>query len=642
MATTIALTPSVTGGVAQALLTGGGAGAGIHLQPDFKFPVPVSEHSYIESRDVEGRRRTHTRPMNPTGSGQVRIQGANAAAFYANLSNFQATVAAMNKHGGTMVFTPDGGTAVTYTIVAMDLAEDTNLDRFIEQEHAVVGFTFECEPYGKLSPVTIASNQAASAPLLVFDVADVPGHVDALGELTITDTATQERWYVEYGLEEITNASPNDLILSQPDLTATGLAGASNTRSGSFSTNTYRATLTSTPVAVCSTGSQPHEGLRRIYARVYADTALTYVRAEYRIGDGSWTTISEGWKLAIEDAWSDLFLGIIDVPESETFEVRIVAKCATAGGILDVDIVYPFPADRWGRARRKITITTPSAFIARDEFDQAAGNLNGKTLPSGQTWATSGAATDLAVEAAGHTVQRATTSDSEVSGPRQASITVASATEIVMSLDFKATVHASGLNVRLGPSLTGAFVTVPLLGTNSEIQLQVGSNIDNARVPLIAGEWYRLLFARIGGIAFAWVGRQGAPITPQVVVENTTTAYTAALFADLNTGSTPSTRNYDNFAVWSPGADAACFSGQSMRFLHNKMQRENAAGTKWGRVPMTDGDHLRIPPAGREDRLFRMAVRARRTDIVEMPDGNLTDATRADLVVTPRVLLTAP
>jgi hypothetical protein len=631
----LTLTPTVPGGgTAQDLLS-----STIRVETGFRFPVPMSDNTWIESRDMEGRRRSHARPANPTGEGSVIISGATEAAMRDNLDLFQATVAAVNRWGGTLVYDPDNAAAVTYVVVAMDIAEAPNLDQ-PPYTWTRVSFSFECEPYGILDSVTIASNQTASLPLLVFDAADVPGHVDALGELLTTDTATQERWYVEYGIEEITNASANDLILSQPDLTATGLAGSSNTRTGSYSTNTYRATLTTTPVAVCSTGSQPH---------VYADTALTYVRAEYRIGDGPWSSMA--WALAIEDNWSDLFLGVIDVPEGETFEARVVAKCATAGGVLDVDIVYPFPADRWGRARRQLSIATPSVFSARDEFDQTAGALSGKTLPQGGTWSLAGgSAGDWSVNATSHTAERtglAGTLAFALAGAGTPSAVVVQATVKFSAYPTGSASEEGDLMVLARYSTTsnylrGGFELRSDGTAKAEIALGLTSLAYNEiSPPSVNTDYVLTMLVDVAGRAFLFIDGELVALAQHadLVAGGATDDGQVGLF-DLQTAGA-STRTYNNFAAWVPEAEAAIFSGQSMRFLHDQAQRENAAGTKWGRVPVFEGQHFKVPVAGREDRTSRIAVRARRTDITEMPDGNLTDALRADLTVYPRVLLTS-
>lgn len=56
----------------------------------------------------------------------------------------------------------------------------------------------------------------------------------------------QSRDFVVWGLEQ-THQNGSDLLLTTPDLTITGFAGSSTTRSGSVSTNVYRATLTRIP-----------------------------------------------------------------------------------------------------------------------------------------------------------------------------------------------------------------------------------------------------------------------------------------------------------------------------------------------------------------------------------------------------------
>lgn len=156
MSTSITLTPNTPlGGDDQALITGSGGGAGIHLLPGFRFPVTVDEGTWAESPATEGRRRIRTRPLNSTGSGEVRIQGSTGAVFWGYVDAFQQTVAAMNRYGGELTFTGHQGDEITYEVEAMNLSPETNLDRLTEVQHAVLGFTFECKPYGLLAEETL-------------------------------------------------------------------------------------------------------------------------------------------------------------------------------------------------------------------------------------------------------------------------------------------------------------------------------------------------------------------------------------------------------------------------------------------------------------------------------------------------------
>lgn len=57
------------------------------------------------------------------------------------------------------------------------------------------------------------------------------------------------------------------------------------------------------------------------------------------------------------------------------------------------------------------------------------------------------------------------------------------------------------------------------------------------------------------------------------------------------------------------------------------------------RPPHFEGHYLTCPPAGREDRTHRLAVKMRRADVDTAPDTQIADSQRVDITVTPRVVL---
>ena len=76
---------------------------------------------------------------------------------------------------------------------------------------------------------------------------------------------------------------------------------------------------------------------------------------------------------------------------TQRWEGRILAKSTVSGDDIDMDWLMLFPVDEgYGEVSAVARIVTPTAFSARDEFDQAAGNLTGKTAPVGGNWAGAG------------------------------------------------------------------------------------------------------------------------------------------------------------------------------------------------------------------------------------------------------------
>lgn len=650
------------------LINGNGSGPGIHLMPDdFKTPLVMSEAIFSEAVGGEGARRIATTLPNPTGSGRVRIEGATPEEFWGYVDLFQAVAVALDDpdRDNEVRFVPYDGLAVTYDVEAFHLTEMPQ-DRLAAQQHAVASYEFTARPYGRLDPVTIVTNANGSDPLLAFELPDIPGHVPALMEILCTDLASKDRWHAEYGIQfDYDPAAPTDLIIVANELDTTGLAGTGNTRSGAYfpsgsGSSVIRATLSPTAVAICSTGVQSSTGLIRPKWRLYADTALTYARIEWRIGDGPWN--KGAWQLVLEDNWSERDMGLIDVPAGETWEARLVARCETAGGILDANYCEPWPADRYGKARRVLVIQTPPTLSLHDEYDQTAGALSGKTLPDsgGQTWATTGGATpdDYQVDAVSHRASRSSAGDSAgVQNGRFAIAGTTTFTDLVAQIAIESAESAAlmrrGLFLRFVDLSNFAVAHTETVG--SELRLYVQKRVAGVTTPLpyvALGEFGDALkrvlqiYADARGRLFAWLAASEQPFGEPMFWKDADLATGGALasgrlgaFDQAEMASGNPTRFYDDFAAWVPEPDAVCFSGQSLRFRHDIAQRENAAGTRWGRVPRFEGEYARCPPAGPDSRTYRGVVKLRCNDIDELPDDQVGDSVRVDVTGTPRVLL---
>jgi hypothetical protein len=103
---------------------------------------------------------------------------------------------------------------------------------------------------------------------------------------------------------------------------------------------------------------------------------------------------------------------------------------------------------------------------------------------------------------------------------------------------------------------------------------------------------------------------------------------------DYNSGSSPVTRSFDNFSAWTPNPQNVTAASGAVILDHESIARSD--GT---RPPEFTGSYLKCPPAGREDRTHRLAVKLRRNDIDTLPDANISDGQRVDVTAIPRVAL---
>jgi hypothetical protein len=90
----------------------------------------------------------------------------------------------------------------------------------------------------------------------------------------------------------------------------------------------------------------------------------------------------------------------------------------------------------------------------------------------------------------------------------------------------------------------------------------------------------------------------------------------------------------DEFAAWVPMRQQVIEAGESVTATHESVER--ADGT---RPPVVTGRYLTSPPAGREGRTHRLAIKLRRNDVDEFHDDVIDDTQRVDVTAIPRVAL---
>jgi hypothetical protein len=312
----------------------------------------------------------------------------------------------------------------------------------------------------------------------------------------------------------------------------------------------------------------------------------------------------------------------------------------------------------YGKARGPIVFATPTSFLARDEFDQSAGSLSGKTLPVGGAWSGAGDSDDFTIDAAAHLAQRTATGDADFQTGRYAIAGSTSFTAIAVQVDFAISIGSGAgyqgvfarytdVNNWLMAVMNAAgnlLVLKRVAGTTTTLlDLQVRGGSTSA-----IGYWTLLLSVDVAGLWVAWVYPQGSSPKGAAALGLDSVLATGGALATGKVGiydAFPAfvsyTRTYDNFAAWGPAANAVIFPSRTARFLHDMALRQNAGGTSEGAVPVFEGKHLRLPPATRAGRKSRLVVKIRDFDVDSgLPDAGLTSrSVNATLNVTPRVAL---
>src|SRR5262249_53840788 len=155
-------------------------------------------------------------------------------------------------------------------------------------------------------------------------------------------------------------------------------------------------------------------------ARVYSTSFNSRFRLQYRNGDGP--LISMEWKEApVVNGWSEIFLAEVSLDAAQlgtqTSELRVQQKDTESAAAKDITYVLLWPTMKDSGKARGIANNTVTNLISYDNFEQSAGNLEGKepNYPSAITWAETNktGANGFKVNAS-HWCERAITSDSTV------------------------------------------------------------------------------------------------------------------------------------------------------------------------------------------------------------------------------------
>lgn len=278
---------------------------------------------------------------------------------------------------------------------------------------------------------------------------------------------------------------------------------------------------------------------------------------------------------------------------------------------------------------------------------------------SGQAWATTGDATDIAVEDTGHTAQRTQVSDADINTGRYAVAGSTVLTDTVVDLLCKRSASASGASEVVRGGVLARYTDVnnwlmavfnwdntssPGTDTIKILKRQSGAvyELDSVAIPE-SFSWRRIrlyvdrggrmvVWADLGGgeaLTRVWAGWDSALVTGGALDDGKTGFY------DAKTGATANTRNYDNFSVWIPSIDAVLFASQTARLTHREMLRKAPDGVAFGDIPIPIGDLPRIPVSGPERRPVQVCLKPSRGDFDTFADDAWDDGLGAELSYYP-------
>lgn len=575
--------------------------------------------------------------------------------------------ASQTEDGIPLVWQPAGSTVqVTFDVLAGQITEmPINVDNGWFVKKPQVTIVMDAKPYWH-GTETLTSTVSSSTPVTTMEIVNAVGDVPALGRLIVTDTATQSRRHVEWGLEGPTTYNPATSLFLHADNCLTGFAGVRSTATGAYDPNTSGhpvifASLFTTPVVVCGTGNLTHEGVFRVKARVFSSGAMH--RLTWHAGDGPNT--SNAWTTGVDppDVWREVDLGTITIPAGSgkwTGTVEAYAP-ANTGYITRLNYLEFIPVTAgYGKARGVFSYTA-GAVSGYDYFTgtTAGGNLNGRGATAGGVWATSGSTTDLqfADDLGDEQVKRSTTSDT---GPRFAILgsTTFTDTEVAVKVmqntiggnpvDLGAIARwvdsANYLRATLTKNYVSAVLSLRLVV--EQVVASTATVLATVDLPNTSATqsntWttVRLLAYTSGRVVAQLLDSTGtiikaADVTSSAVATGGALASGKPGIYDRNQSALAITRWYDDFTVSTPAAEpVVIYSGRNIEIRHDDTIRQDAAGTYTGRPSSYRGSRFLVPPG-----TSRVLAAARRNDIDATTSDYVTDSTQIQVAVTPRGLV---
>jgi len=333
----------------------------------------------------------------------------------------------------------------------------------------------------------------------------------------------------------------------------TTLSGAAGTviRHGTLSTN-WTPVLKTTILA--GTTELTHRGSYRTWARCYSTaTVPPDVRFLYDVGDFVFPVENDARSIPAANNFYWMNLGEIRIDPvpvgTHRWQGVIQAKGASGGESVFVDKLDFQPLDDGAGMIQAVSSSDPglSAFTARDEFNQTAGTVTGKTAAVGGVYTGGGGTADWNMDATNHWVTRTTvTGDASLEAGRYIlSAATASAAQVVQAdVYLDAATEYAGVIGRYTDTnnwfraLIGMVNNVtPGMVIGKRVTGTVSNVVNGAFGTHSLAAWYTVrLRIDANGQWFVWVFRQGGAAGSPVAAGQDSALATAGALATGKVG----------------------------------------------------------------------------------------------------------
>lgn len=540
--------------------------------------------------------------------------------------------------------------------------------RNIEPEGTLV---LECLPdfHGPRELINIDHTETTK-PELIFPLSSIKGHIPARMELIVDDDNNIDQRGLIAALRYLDDAPSARMAYEAEALTPLDLAtsGAFSGASGGSAVTHATVGTEWTPMLstyVAGVGDMTHSGTYRLLARVNSPYGSQMrFRVLYDVGDLKQPAENPAWRYSGDTSSTNFYIADLGELQLQSATVGthrwagvIQAACDTEGGTATIDRLWIVPAERMVRCSAPITSTAGlSADIARDGFNQTAGALTGKSVPTGGTWQGAGDADDYALDTTNHKAERTATSDADRYTGRWANPSAAAALGATV---VKADIAYDIATPVTGDRFHGVFARYTdannwiaagisdndMTGTASYPDLRfviakrvagtprvfyAGFPIPASSMPYLPWATVLLSVDAAGQIMVQFSTLTVPPVTvltfldPDLAQGGALATGKAGIY-DVNTSATAITRTFDNVRIYSPPTDAAVFAARTAQITSEGCFRDGFDGMGYGPISVVEGALPRLPVSGPENRQVECFVKLSRGDLDALPDSGIDD-----------------
>lgn len=598
-----------------------------------EYPAPERRRKTAASSDTFGDPFVQGAYGNRQIPLVIRCFGSEAT-MRARVASLTQKVGKFAQYGGTLKRTLNNGDAVIFDVLDADIEVPADW-QFLHSNNVSVPITLTAKPAARGPEESFSSVSETTLPALIWTMTGVKGDVPGLVRWVFDEQDGDDQQFLHFGLQcrnypgAAAGTTTAHLFYEAEALTPLGGAAGSALAGASGGTVVNQGTVTTSYQAMlglklASGTFLTHVGDFSVWARVYQPTgnAGTVTCAlEWAQGDFRNVTRNTEQELPATDRGQLLMVPLGQVHLSKAaagaqrWEGRVIAKSTTLGDDFAVDEIELFPVtEGYGEISATSVISAPAAFSARDEFDQSAGNLTGKSAPTGGAWAGAGDADDFAVETSFARARRTATGDAQSdTGGRFVTLNT-NMTSTIVEVDFATSDYGTARQGLLARYVdVNNWLQVHLLkATTGEDFLQINKRVGGSLTVLATLElpptdvdaWLSMRVAVYSdGMFRVFLGLQGTTVLPEVhrgfdadLVAGGALASGDVGMYDSNIGGSL-VRQYDNFAAWVPVADAVMFANQSLEVGPFTVLREDSGGSVWAEPGEFRGRYPRIPPS---------------------------------------------